>query len=67
MVVRAPLQGTVVAVPSAVGATVAEGAPVVILESMKMEHVVRAPASGIVRSLSVEAGIGGGAGDAVGQ
>jgi acetyl-CoA carboxylase carboxyltransferase component len=63
VVVRAPLQGTVVAVSSARGATVAEGAPVLTLESMKMEHVVRAPASGIVRSLSVEAGMVVGADD----
>jgi acetyl-CoA carboxylase carboxyltransferase component len=61
--VRAPLQGTVVAVSSARGDTVAEGAPVLTLESMKMEHVVRAPASGIVRSLSVEAGMVVGADD----
>jgi acetyl-CoA carboxylase carboxyltransferase component len=63
VVVRAPLQGTVVVVSSAPGAAVAEGAPVLTLESMKMEHVVRAPASGIVRSLSVEAGTVVGADD----
>jgi acetyl-CoA carboxylase carboxyltransferase component len=61
--VRAPLQGTVVAVSSAPGEMVAEGAPVLTLESMKMEHVVRAPASGIVRSLSVEPGMVVGADD----
>ena len=54
--IEAPLQGTVVHVSVAVGATVAPDASLVILESMKMEHVVRAPVSGTVRTLLV--GIG---------
>ena len=52
----APLQGTVVSVPVAVGDRVAQGDPVVIIESMKMEHVVRAPVGGTVASLPVGAG-----------
>jgi acetyl-CoA carboxylase carboxyltransferase component len=51
--VTAPLQATVAAVPVAVGDAVAVDSPVMILESMKMEHVVRAGTAGIVRSLSV--------------
>lgn len=47
----APLQGTIVTMPVAVGDRVEQGAPVVIIESMKMEHVVRAPVSGRVASL----------------
>ncbi len=54
--VSAPLQGTVVGTPVAVGESVAKGAPVVILESMKMEHVVGAPARGKVVSLAVVPG-----------
>jgi acetyl-CoA carboxylase carboxyltransferase component len=54
--VVAPLQGTVAAVPVVAGDRVARDAPVVVLESMKMEHVVRAPAHGTVVSLAVEAG-----------
>jgi acetyl-CoA carboxylase carboxyltransferase component len=42
--------------PVAVGEVVAMGAPVVILESMKMEHVVGAPAAGTVVSLAVAPG-----------
>ncbi|MGD0394559.1 MAG: biotin/lipoyl-containing protein, partial [Acidimicrobiales bacterium] len=56
VVVRAPLQGTVAGVPVAVGDVVVMGAPVVILESMKMEHVVGATAQGTVVSLDVEPG-----------
>ncbi len=52
----APLQGTVVGTPVVVGESVAKGAPVVILESMKMEHVVGAPARGKVVSLAVVPG-----------
>jgi len=52
----APLQGTVVLVPFAPGDMVAAGAVVVVLESMKMEHVVRSPVSGTVRRLLVEVG-----------
>jgi len=54
--VLAPLQGTVAAVRVVVGQTVVAGAPVVIVESMKMEHVVGAPAAGTVVSLAVELG-----------
>jgi acetyl-CoA carboxylase carboxyltransferase component len=52
----APLQGTVVSVPVAVGDMVRQGDPVVIIESMKMEHVVRAPVSGRVASLPASTG-----------
>ncbi len=44
------------AVPVAVGEAVETGAPMVILESMKMEHVVCAPATGSVVSLAVDQG-----------
>ncbi len=46
----------VVSVAVAVGDLVPSGAPVVIIESMKMEHVVAAPAPGSVVSLEVESG-----------
>ncbi|MFD2399822.1 carboxyl transferase domain-containing protein [Prauserella oleivorans] len=38
------------------GDVVAAGAPVLVLESMKMEHVVSAPVSGVVREIPVKAG-----------
>jgi acetyl-CoA carboxylase carboxyltransferase component len=56
LVVPAPVQGTVVQVPRGVGETVAEGAPLLVIESMKMEHVVPSPLTGVVRGLAVEVG-----------
>ena len=52
----APLQGTVVLLPFTPGEVVGAGAVVVVLESMKMEHVVRAPVSGTLVRLDVEVG-----------
>jgi acetyl/propionyl-CoA carboxylase alpha subunit/acetyl-CoA carboxylase carboxyltransferase component len=52
----APLQGTVVSVAVAVGDPVAAGRAVVVMEAMKMEHVVAAEVDGIVRGLT--AGVG---------
>jgi len=43
-----PMPGTVVAVHVADGAEVEEGAAVVSVEAMKMEHVLRAPLAGVV-------------------
>lgn len=54
--VDAPLTGTVVALLSASGEAVHEGRPVMVLESMKMEHEVTAPFSG--RLVSVSAAVG---------
>ena len=53
---RAPLQGTVIGVQAGVGDTVRRGQPLLILEAMKMEHVVAAEAAGVVRALAVRAG-----------
>ena len=52
----APLPGTVVGVDVAVGDVVAAGQPLIRLEAMKMEHVVRAPAAGTVTDLPVPLG-----------
>lgn len=43
-----PMPGTVVAVHATDGDTVAEGQPIVSVEAMKMEHVLRAPVAGTV-------------------
>lgn len=53
--ITAPLTGVVEEL-AAVGARVAAGAPVAVLESMKMHHEVPAPAAGSVRSVAVEVG-----------
>lgn len=53
MEVRAELTATVWKVVAEVGATVAEGDELVILESMKMEIPVEAPAAGVLTELKV--------------
>jgi acetyl-CoA carboxylase carboxyltransferase component len=62
-VTRCPLTGTVVAVLVEPGQEVAPGAGVVIVESMKMEHVVEATAGGVVARLAVGPGDQVSAGD----
>ena len=52
----APIPGTVVRVDVAVGESVVAGQPLIWLEAMKMEHVVRAPADGTVTELPIPLG-----------
>ena len=52
----APMPGTVVRLAANVGDVVEAGQPLLWLEAMKMEHVVKAPAGGIVAELPVLAG-----------
>jgi propionyl-CoA carboxylase alpha chain len=52
----APMPGTVVRVETERGATVEEGQRLVVLEAMKMEHRIAAPAAGLVMELNVAAG-----------
>ncbi|MCX6464561.1 MAG: ATP-grasp domain-containing protein [Pseudonocardiales bacterium] len=52
----APMPGGVVRVLAAVGDTVAAGTPLVVLEAMKMEHTVAAPADGELAELHVGPG-----------
>ena len=60
--IRSPMQGTVVRV-AAVGAGVAGGGEVVVLESMKMEHAVASADGGVVTGVHVAVGDAVGAGD----
>ncbi len=53
---RAPLQGTVIGLQAQVGDAVRAGQALMILEAMKMEHVVAAEGSGVVRGLAVGPG-----------
>ncbi len=54
--VRAPLQGTIVSVEVAAGDEVAAGQAVVVMEAMKMEHVVAADVGGLVSAVGVQVG-----------
>ena len=53
---RAPLAGTVVSVAAGPGHPVAPGDELVVIEAMKMEHEVRAPAAGLVHEVPVAVG-----------
>ncbi len=55
-VLRAPAPALVVATPVAVGAEVQAGAPILVLESMKMETVLHAPFRARVKELVVITG-----------
>ncbi|WP_436497086.1 carboxyl transferase domain-containing protein [Actinokineospora sp. HUAS TT18] len=55
-VVRSPAPALVVATPVAAGAEVAAGAPVLVLESMKMETVIRAPFAARIKECAVSVG-----------
>ncbi|MFI6873487.1 carboxyl transferase domain-containing protein [Streptomyces sp. NPDC050400] len=54
--VAAPMSGTVVALDAAPGRVVTAGATLLVLEAMKMEHVVRAERSGVVRAVRAAVG-----------
>jgi acetyl-CoA carboxylase carboxyltransferase component/biotin carboxyl carrier protein len=55
-VLAAPRAGVVVELPAAPGATVGRGAPLIVLEAMKMEYVVSAPEAVLVREVLVSVG-----------
>ena len=52
----APMPGRIVATLVAPGTAVKRGAPLLVLEAMKMEHTLQAPADGIVQGYRVKAG-----------
>jgi len=53
---RAPMQGTIVSIEANEGDQVAQGQQLIVMEAMKMEHVLAAPVSGIVRRVTVMKG-----------
>ena len=54
--VKAPLPGKVVQVLVEPGAAVKKGTPLLVLEAMKMEHTIQAPADGVVDRIDCAAG-----------
>ena len=55
--VGAPMPGEVIAIRVKEGDKVEQGQPIVILSAMKMEMVVAAPISGVVKSISCGKGM----------
>jgi len=53
--VLAPLQGTIISTSISQGDEVYKGQELLIMDAMKMEHVIEAPISGIVRLIAVKA------------
>jgi len=54
--VKAPMPGMILKVKKQDGDTILQGESIMILEAMKMENDLRAPASGIITGISVEEG-----------
>ncbi|WP_282275539.1 acetyl/propionyl/methylcrotonyl-CoA carboxylase subunit alpha [Stenotrophomonas sp. PS02297] len=52
----APMPGRVIALLVEPGSRVARGAPLLVMEAMKMEHTLQAPAEGVVNGYRVRAG-----------
>jgi 3-methylcrotonyl-CoA carboxylase alpha subunit len=54
---EAPMPGVVTKVMVVVGDEVTKGQPLLALEAMKMEHMIRAPRAGRVKSVAASPGI----------
>jgi 3-methylcrotonyl-CoA carboxylase alpha subunit len=52
----APMPGKVIALLAEAGKRVEKGAPLLVLEAMKMEHTIKAPRAGVVKAFRFEAG-----------
>jgi 3-methylcrotonyl-CoA carboxylase alpha subunit len=52
----APMPGKVIALLAEVGQRVEKGAPLLVLEAMKMEHTIKAPRAGVVKGFRFDAG-----------
>jgi len=55
--VKAPMPGLVLDILVKEGVSVAKGDPIVILEAMKMENVLKSPVDGTIKSVSITKGI----------
>ena len=51
--VKAPMPGLIVAIKVAAGQEVKKGEPLLILEAMKMENILKSPGDGVVKSIQV--------------
>jgi acetyl/propionyl-CoA carboxylase alpha subunit len=56
LVARAPMPGVVVTIKAAAGEVVVAGAPLMVIESMKLETVIRSPLDGVVEHIHLKEG-----------
>ena len=56
LAIRAPIPGLVVKILVAVGETIIEGQPLLLLEAMKMENEIRAQRGGVIKQVAVAEG-----------
>jgi acetyl/propionyl-CoA carboxylase alpha subunit len=54
--IKSPMAGKIIAVPAKQGDTLAIGDPLVVIEAMKMENLIRAPHAGVVEQIDVAPG-----------
>ncbi len=54
--VKAPMPGLVLDIQVNPGDTVEKGTPLLILEAMKMENVIKSPGEGVIKAVAVEKG-----------
>lgn len=55
--IKAPMPGLVVDVMATIGQEVAKDEPLLILEAMKMENVIKSPRDGVIKGVGVQKGI----------
>ena len=53
---NAPMNGTIVTLLAELGSTVTAGDALLVMEAMKMEHTIRAPADGVVTEFYFQSG-----------
>ena len=61
--ITAPMPGTILQVAVGIGDQVTKGQTLLVLEAMKMENEIMAPADGVVKELNITKGVSVNAGD----
>lgn len=56
LIVKAPMPGILISMPISVGDRVKQGQPLLVIEAMKMENVLKAPVKGIVTEIFAHPG-----------
>ena len=54
--IKAPMPGLVLEILSTNGQTIHKGDPLLILEAMKMENIIKSPGEGVIRMIQVDKG-----------